>query len=274
MIILLSGSSCSGKNTLIKQLVNEKEEVKYINSFTSRDKRPNESDGDPYFFVTKEDFQTKIKNNDFFEYELIHKNFYGVEKNITKQLLLENKCLLKDMGVLGTFNLKEELKDSLIETVFLYVDKKTLRKRLKKRGDDPKQIVVRLKRFGMEKSHITKYNFVIDNRDFDKTLSVLRKIIENNKNSEEYIRVLKKVNEINFKKLNKYIDKLINNKVFKPIDVIFNGQDFYLKHNVEKYLAGLITNKNVTKNIVFKNVNYNSYEKYDNIKNLVENFKI
>lgn len=272
MILLLSGSSCSGKNTLIKYLVSENKDIKYIQSFSSREKRIGESDGDPYFFISKEEFQKKIKNNDFFEHELIHKNFYGVEKNKTKNLLAESKHLIKDMGVIGTFNLKEELSDSLVETVFLYVDKKTLKKRLRKRGDSPKQIKLRMKRFKMEKSHITRYNFVIDNTDKEKTLAILKKIFENNTECSNYIKILKNISDINLKKLNKNIDKLIDNRVFKPIKILFNGQDFYLKNNVEKYLAGLITKKNVTKKVLYKNVHYSSFEDIENVKNLVDNF--
>ncbi|MGN1208153.1 MAG: guanylate kinase, partial [Christensenellales bacterium] len=134
MILVLSGSSCCGKNTVIKELINQDESLKYINTFTSREKRVGESDGNPYFFISKEEFQQKIKNGDFFEHELIHNNFYGVEKNLCKELIKQNKHLLKDMGVIGTFNLKEQLKENFVETVYLYVSKHELKKRLKNRG--------------------------------------------------------------------------------------------------------------------------------------------
>ena len=84
MIILLSGSSSCGKNTVIKELIKKHDNIKYIHTFTSREKRAGESEGNPYFFISKEEFQNKIKTNDFYEHELIHNNFYGVEKSIAK----------------------------------------------------------------------------------------------------------------------------------------------------------------------------------------------
>ena len=82
MILILSGSSSCGKNTIIKELMSEDDNLAYIHTFTSREKRNGEIDGEPYFFISKEEFQQKIKNGDFFEHELIHNNFYGVEHRI------------------------------------------------------------------------------------------------------------------------------------------------------------------------------------------------
>ncbi|MBE5746074.1 MAG: hypothetical protein E7359_02170 [Clostridiales bacterium] len=270
MILLLSGSSCSGKNTLIKELVKNNENLKYITTFTSREKRPGEIEGDPYHFITKEDFQKKIKNGDFYEHELIHENFYGVEKNLCLDLLNKNYSLIKDIGVEGTFNLKDNLKDKNVETVYLKVSKGELRKRLINRGDKKEDINRRLKRFQYEASYIKKYNFLIHNKNFDKSYNLINAVINNNKVFYEYIKPCKKIVNINLKKLDKYTNKLINNKSFKPIKVYFNGQDFILKNNLEKYLAGILVNKNVTKQLIFKNVKFKEVENIENVLNFIK----
>ena len=59
MIIALSGSSCSGKNTIIKELLNINKSLEYIKSCTTRAPREGESEGNPYHFFTKDDFQNK-----------------------------------------------------------------------------------------------------------------------------------------------------------------------------------------------------------------------
>ena len=253
MILVLSGSSSCGKNTIIKQLMQNDGELRYINTFTSREKRQGESDGNPYFFISKEEFQQKIKNGDFFEHELIHNNFYGVEKNLCKELLKENRHLLKDMGVIGTFNLKEQLKDNFVETVYLYVTKAELKKRLKNRGDSKEQIKLRMKRFGFEKANMVKYNFVINNNSLSNTVKILEKILENDKEFFEYIIVTKKLDKLNVKKIQKYCDKFRNNKEYKPIKVYFNGEDFFIKNHIEKYIASIITNKNLAKLVKMTN---------------------
>lgn len=271
MILLISGSSCSGKNTVIKELVKKHNNLKYINTFTTREKRPNELDGDPYFFISKEEFQEKIKKNDFYEYELIHGNFYGLERDVCEDLLNQNYTLLKDMGVMGTFNLKDQLKHHLVETVFLNVKKCELKKRLKLRGDKKEDIKKRLSRYNFEKSYIKHYNFVIDNNNKENTLKMLSKIIYFNKNFFEFILPVQKIKKINLKKLDKYTNMLINNKSFKPLKVYFNGKDFYLTKNLEKYLAGILVNKNVTKEIIYKDIKIKEHE---TIQNVVEFIKL
>lgn len=268
MILLLSGSSSCGKNTIIKNLIAKNDKLKYIHTFTSREKREGESDGNPYFFISKEEFQNKIKNNDFYEHELIHNNFYGVEKQFCQNLLNEGSHLLKDMGVMGTFNLKEKLSENLVETLFLYVDKRTLKKRLIKRGDT-KDIKTRLKRFKFEASYIKKYNYVIHNRNLETTLKIVEKILENNAEFYNYILPLQKINKININKVKKYCDMLINNKNFKPLKVYFNGENFYLTKELEKYLASIITNKNITKHLIYKEIKVKDCETIENIKKFI-----
>lgn len=274
MIILLSGSSSCGKNTVIKELLKNNDNLKYIHTFTSRDKRPGESDGDPYFFISKEEFQTKIKTNDFYEHELIHNNFYGVEKAYCEKLLNEGNHLIKDMGVIGTFSLKEQLKGKFVETIYFYVDKSTLKKRLINRGDKLEDIKTRLKRFKFEKANMLKYNYVIKNYNLQNTVKIVEKICKNNQDFYKFIIPIQKVSKINNKKLIKYCNQLINNKVYKPLKVYFNGENFYLKNNLEKYLASVITCKNIAKELVFKNIKVKEHEKIENIIEFLNNTNI
>lgn len=275
MILLLSGSSSSGKNTVIKKLLENNKNIKYINSFTSREKRPNESNGNPYFFISKDEFQNKIKNNEFYEHEFIHNNFYGVEKAFCQNLLNQNYSLVKDMGVIGTFSLKEHLKDQFVETVFLYVNKRELKKRLKLRGDKKEDIKRRMKRFKFEKQNSLKYNFLIHNKNFNNTVSMLEKIISlNTPEFYNYIKLTNKIEKINLKKVVKYANKLTNNKLFKPIKVYFNEKEFYLKKDTEKYLASLISKTNVTKKLVFKKVKVKQTEKQENVIAFIEEYKM
>jgi len=275
MIILLSGSSSCGKNTVIKELVKNNDNLKYIHTFTSREKRPGESNGNPYFFISKEEFQRKIKSNDFYEHELIHNNFYGVEKAYCKNLLNQGNHLIKDMGVIGTFSLKEQLNNEFVETIYLFVNKSVLKKRLIKRGDKKEDIKTRLKRFKFEKLNSLKYNFLIKNYNLATTVKTIEKIIElNTQDFYKFIFPLQKIAKINNKKVNLYCNRLINNKTFKPLKVYFNGENFYLKRGLEKYLASLICNKNITKEIICKKIKVKNTETIENVENYFKNFNL
>lgn len=254
MVIILSGSSASGKNTLIKEILKTNNEIRYINTFTSRAMRKDESEGNPYHFISKDEFQAKIKKGDFFEHELIHNNFYGVDKNICLSFIDQNLDIIKDMGIYGTFNLKEKLQDKThVRTIFLYVDKKTLKKRLINRGEQ--QIKLRLKRYKLEQKHANKYDFLIYNNDINKTLNILHKLISF-KNEPDYLFLKPLSNKISQKKVKKYCDLFLKNKTFKPIKIYFNGKDFYIKQNIEKYIASVLTNKTLTKVVVTNNKTY------------------
>ena len=273
MLLLVSGSSGCGKNTIIKELLKKDKTLTYITSYTSREKRSGETEGNPYHFISKEEFQNKIKNGDFFEHELIHGNFYGIDKPSTIKMLSQNKNLIKDIGVIGTFNLKDNLKEEFVETIYLNVPKSVLKKRLKLRGDKPKDIKKRMKRYDFEKSYLSNYGFIINNNNLDNSLKIINKILINNKNSAEYIKLVKPVSKVNIKKVEKCCNKLINNKKFKPLKVYFNGKDFYLTKNYEKYLANLILNKSLAKIVKYKNIKIQETEKYKNVLNFIETFK-
>ena len=80
MLILISGCSGAGKNTVINHLLRKNPDLKYLKSCTSRNKENRDDETDSYIFLTKEEFEDKIKNNELFEYEEIHGNYYGILK--------------------------------------------------------------------------------------------------------------------------------------------------------------------------------------------------
>lgn len=79
MLIIISGSAGVGKNTVITKILEKHPNIKLMQTCTTRP--PRKTDGamhNPYIYVTKEDFENKIKNGELFEHEEIHQNFYGV----------------------------------------------------------------------------------------------------------------------------------------------------------------------------------------------------
>ena len=75
MVIVLSGSSASGKNTLINELLKTEKDLKYIQTFTSRLMREGESEGNPYHFITKEEFQNKMIEDGAIHYGISKEDF-------------------------------------------------------------------------------------------------------------------------------------------------------------------------------------------------------
>ena len=187
MLVILSGVSGAGKDTIKKELIKRMEEVESLPSFTSRNPRVGEEEGIQYHFITKEQFEEKIKNNEFYEYDLHHENYYGTSRKLMNDKIQSAKIIVKDIEVNGTENLVKLLKeDTKIVTIFLKVDKDELRRRLENRGDNltEEEMQIRLGRLEYEESKIKLYDYVIKNDDFEKTVEIIMTIIENEKRLE------------------------------------------------------------------------------------------
>ena len=181
MFVILSGVSGAGKDTIKKELISRMNNVISLPSYTSRKPRQDEEEGVQYHFITKEEFEQKIKNGELYEYDEHHGNYYGTSKKILNEKIESGKIIVKDIDVVGTENLVKLLKEETkIVTIFLRVTKEELRNRLKNRGDNltEEQIDIRLNRLDYEESKINLYDYMIKNDDLEKTIRIISTIIE------------------------------------------------------------------------------------------------
>ena len=186
MLVILSGVSGAGKDTIKKELLKRIPNAVTLPSFTSRDMRPGEVEGDHYHFISKEEFEEKIRKGDFYEYDLHHGNYYGTSRELMNNKIKEGKIIVKDIEVNGTENLLKILgNDTRIVTIFLKVGKEELKRRLIERGDNIQDIEVRLGRLEYVEDKIKLYDYVIKIDDFEKTVQVIMTIIENEKRIED-----------------------------------------------------------------------------------------
>ena len=175
MLIILSGCSGAGKSTLIRGLLKEMPNLKFMKTCTTRKKREGEGD-ESYLFVGREEFDKMLKNGEIYEYEEIHKNFYGTLNASLEKVIEGEYHYIKDVGVLGVLNLKKALKNKAkVVTIFLTVPKDELIRRLKERHEP--DIDLRLSRMEFELSYIKNYDYCIENINYEKTLKKLEKII-------------------------------------------------------------------------------------------------
>ena len=182
MLVLLSGVSGAGKDTIKNELLKRMDNITSMPSYTDRKPRPGEEGTNVYNFITTQEFEEKIKNNEFYEYSVHHEHYYGTSKEILNQKIKEGQTIVKDIEVNGTKNLIDLLKDDIkIVTIFLRVPKEELRNRLIHRIDKAnlKEIELRLNRFDYEESKIGMYDYVIKNDNLEKTVNIIMTIIEN-----------------------------------------------------------------------------------------------
>lgn len=180
LFIVLSGPSGVGKGTICKEL------IEYFNgwfsvSVTTRDKRDGEIDGKDYFFVTKEEFEQKIKDNDFLEYATYNNNYYGTLKSKINEKLDNNIDVFAEIEVKGARNIKEIYKDSILIYI-LPPSLKELEERLRNRHtEDEETIKNRMSITKEELKQIDIYDYAIVNDDLEKAKEMVKHIIESEK---------------------------------------------------------------------------------------------
>lgn len=155
-MIVLTGASASGKTVTALDLQKRHGLVKAITT-TTREKRVGETDGVEYFFVSKEEFLKRLKENKFVEHSLYNGNYYGCGVDQVS----DNKIVVLDPNGLHAFL---KLKDKNVVSFLLIADENTRRSRMVSRGDKEENVKQRIKNdvvdFSIEK--IGKVDFVIN----------------------------------------------------------------------------------------------------------------
>ena len=177
MLVLISGVSGAGKTTLIRQVLKKHKDYAYLPSYTTRKKRAGEVDGNPYYFVSEEEFEKEQQKGMFLEWCEVHKGiFYGTHKKVYETYAQRYPVLITDIDVVGMQALKGQ-KELDCVTVFITVEnEQQLRERLIKRGE--KQIEQRLARASFEIEHMHLYDYVIVNTKIDVAGKELEEIIK------------------------------------------------------------------------------------------------
>tara|TARA_B110000259_G_scaffold54890_1_gene64625 strand:+ start:545 stop:1117 length:573 start_codon:yes stop_codon:yes gene_type:complete len=178
IMAILSSPSGAGKTTLTKKFQQKYQNFKISVSHTTRKPRSNEVEGIDYFFVTHEEFQKKINNNEFYEHAKIFDNFYGTSKESVNTLLKKKNDILFDIDWQGTQQLSKFKELNLIKIYLVPPNKKELEKRLIQRNQDkPEVIIKRLKAYDDDIFHWSDYEQVIINDNLDHCFTQIEKII-------------------------------------------------------------------------------------------------
>jgi len=167
-ILILSGPSGCGKSTLLKEVYKEISDYYFSISTTTRSPRDGEVHGVDYFFVSKEEFENDIKNDDFLEYALVHGNYYGTSLKPINAALNEGKLVIFDIDVQGHEIVRNKLSD-IVTSVFITTPSLTqLSNRLTSRDTDSKEVIE--KRISNAKSEVgffQEYDYLIINDDLE-----------------------------------------------------------------------------------------------------------
>ena len=177
--VVVSGPSGVGKGTICNKLIDELG-AEYSVSYTTRSPREGEVDGVNYNFISRDEFERKIREGDFIEYNLYNGNYYGTSRDFVIDKLNKGIDVFTEIDVNGAKNIKRMFSDALL----IYIappSMEELKKRLIGRGTEDKDIIEeRLKIAEEELKYNDRYDYVVINDDIEKATRRVKDIIEGN----------------------------------------------------------------------------------------------
>jgi guanylate kinase len=181
IMLVVSSPSGAGKTTLTRNLLEVEDDVVMSVSVTTREKRPSEIEGVHYRFLkTQKEFDRMRDGGDLLEWATVHGNCYGTPKDAVDAALAVGKDVLFDIDWQGTQQLKKSALAPDVVTVFVLPPSAAeLKARLVRRAEDPPDVIERrLKNAAEEIPHWDEYDYVLVNRDLDKSFLRLRSILQ------------------------------------------------------------------------------------------------
>lgn len=178
ILIVISGPSGAGKGTICSKLLENNSNIWLSTSMTTREPRGNEVDGKEYFFVNKEEFEKRIKNNEFLEYAIVHNNqYYGTPKDKINEKLNNGFDVILEIDIQGALKIQEKINEAL----FIFImppTMKILKERLvNRKTESEEKVLERFKTAYNEINEVTKYNYVVINDELDLATKKVESII-------------------------------------------------------------------------------------------------
>lgn len=179
-LIIFSAPSGSGKTTIVKHLLAQDFNLEFSVSATSRQPRHNEINGKDYYFLSANDFKTKIKNDEFLEWEEVYTDkFYGTLKSEVERIRNKGNNVVFDVDVVGGCNIKEYYGNDALSVFVQAPSIEELEKRLNARSTDSEEVIkTRVKKAKYELTFAPRFDKIIINDKLEDALRKTEKILK------------------------------------------------------------------------------------------------
>ena len=165
LVIVLSGPAGSGKGTVIRALMENDENVALSVSATTRDPRPGEVEGVHYYFISKAEFERRIKEGDILEYNYYCDNYYGTPKSELERATAAGRDIILEIDVNGAMQIKRLFPEA-VNVMLTPPTAKSLEARLRGRGTETEEVILRrLARAKEEIELLSEYDYLLINED-------------------------------------------------------------------------------------------------------------
>lgn len=182
ILCVVSGPSGSGKTTLCRRFSETDPSATYAISATTRPPREGERNGVDYFFLGREEFETRVSDGEFLEYAEVHGNLYGTLKSEVLGHLAAGRDVLLDLDVQGAATVRgvadDTIREALVDIFILLPEGDELAKRLRSRGTETEdQLALRLFNAREESRHWVDYTYTLVSADRETDFAAFRAIL-------------------------------------------------------------------------------------------------
>lgn len=180
-LIIITAPSGSGKTTIVNYLMQEFPALAFSVSACTRSPRKGEVHGVNYYFITIEEFQQHISNQDFAEYEMVYEGkYYGTLKSELHRIWDDNKFPMVDIDVQGALRLKGEYQQQALSIFIKAPSLQELEKRLRNRGTETEHsLKERLDKASEELTYAEKFDHIVVNNELEKACQEAKYVISN-----------------------------------------------------------------------------------------------
>lgn len=176
-LYIITSPSGGGKGTLIEKVLPTVENLSYSVSYTTRERRIDETHGKQYFFVSLDEFKELIESNEFLEFAEVHKNFYGTSNSQVEREIDAGNDIILEIDVQGAEAVKKKLPNS-VGIFILPPSFQVLSKRLIERNTENREdLTVRLNNAKEEVKRFSEFDYIVVNDEIEKAAADLKAII-------------------------------------------------------------------------------------------------
>jgi guanylate kinase len=178
IMFVISSPSGAGKTTLTRSLIEKDSNLRLSISVTTRPKRPSEVDGVHYYFISRRRFDAMRRTGELLEFAKVHGNFYGTPRKPVEKAMQAGHDILFDIDWQGTQQLYAKMRADVVSVFILPPSARELKARLERRAQDSGDVIRRrLQNAANEIPHWAEYDYVLINRDLDRSFQDLRHIL-------------------------------------------------------------------------------------------------
>lgn len=178
-LIIVAAPSGAGKSSFVERICREEPRLVDTVTYTTRSMRRGESQGSPYHFVSKAEFEALIDRKFFVEWAFVHTNMYGTPMEQLENAWKVGKAVIMDVDIQGAATFKAKFPHQAATIFILPPSIQELERRILKRdGQKPADLDVRLRNAEIETAKAPEFDYRVVNDEFERSFAEFKKIIE------------------------------------------------------------------------------------------------